>query len=164
MTDRLTNHRVEWKEAQPSVDEALAFADLGLPAMEYSNSYGRALRALAAEVRRLRAAAEPSRECRLEELANHLRHCRTCGELDVKECSTGSELWEVAMPSENRVEPSADAMDAARYRWLKEANPAALATIAWRVPEACADAVNQRSVDEAIDAARAAENRGDKHE
>lgn len=43
--------RTVWKDPQPTVEEALQFSDLGLPALEYSNSYGRAIRALAAEVR-----------------------------------------------------------------------------------------------------------------
>lgn len=49
-----------------------------------------------------------SREQRLEELAHHLRHCRTCGELDVKECAVGGDLWDRAMPesSPNRSEKS----------------------------------------------------------
>lgn len=65
----MANHRVDWKGPQPTVDEALEFADLGLPAMEYSNSYGRALRALAVEVRHLQGTAEPTGEC----------ICPTCG-------------------------------------------------------------------------------------
>jgi hypothetical protein len=50
-----------------------------------------------------------------------------------------------------------DSVDAARYRWLKEKNEAALAHIAWRVPEACADEVNGKGgIDAIVDAARGA--------
>lgn len=60
------SHRIDlrtvWKSSQPTVDEALQFSDLGLPALEYSNSYGRALRALAAEVRKQRTSLESARE------------------------------------------------------------------------------------------------------
>ena len=49
----------EWTGPQPTVDEALEFADLGLPAYMHSASYGRALRVLAAEVRRIRPSHEP---------------------------------------------------------------------------------------------------------
>lgn len=48
-----------WKDAQPTVDESLEFADLGLAGSNHPIAYPRALRALAAEVRRLRGAAEP---------------------------------------------------------------------------------------------------------
>lgn len=34
---------------------------------------------------------------RLRELANHLRHCRECGETDVTNCAEGRELWEACM-------------------------------------------------------------------
>jgi hypothetical protein len=42
--------------------------------------------------------------------------------------------------------------DAARYRWLKQANPSIVCSIAWSVGEACQFNV----VDEAVDAAMAA--------
>jgi hypothetical protein len=29
-------------------------------------------------------------------LAAHLRNCRRCGEMDVSDCSEGSEMWELA--------------------------------------------------------------------
>lgn len=43
----------KWKGPQPTVDEALELADSGLPGSTHVISYPRALRALAAEVRRL---------------------------------------------------------------------------------------------------------------
>lgn len=34
---------------------------------------------------------------RLRLLASHLRHCRECGETDVKDCDQGRRLWDAVM-------------------------------------------------------------------
>lgn len=53
-----------------------------------------------------------------------------------------------------------DALDAARYRWLKQTDASQLAAIAWRVPAACTAEVNSdHNVDRIIDAARNATNK-----
>lgn len=35
---------------------------------------------------------------RLRNLAEHLRHCRECGETDVSNCPEGEALWDASMP------------------------------------------------------------------
>ena len=35
---------------------------------------------------------------RLQALAEHLRHCRECGETDVAHCTAGEPMWDVVMP------------------------------------------------------------------
>jgi hypothetical protein len=34
----------------------------------------------------------------LRTLAEHLRHCRECGETDVANCAEGEALWDACMP------------------------------------------------------------------
>lgn len=50
------------------------------------------------------AAALGEERDKLRDLANHLRHCRRCGELDVRDCFDGWSLWTACFPHHGRVE------------------------------------------------------------
>lgn len=65
------------------------------------------------------------------------------------------------IPLIDRVDNDSDTADAARYRWLKERNAAALACVAWRVPTAAeafmdvgAKTPDSSTIDNIVDTAR----------
>lgn len=56
------------------------------------------------ETRRRNAAWWQARED-LRDLAQHLRRCRECGEMDVSSCHEGWQLWLKCFPNDAAAEP-----------------------------------------------------------
>ena len=70
------------------------------PRKNVSGSYGAALAELLEAGRTFAAKSDEqwaAEVAALKDLADHLRMCRECGDMDVLDCEVGAQLWRAAM-------------------------------------------------------------------